>query len=186
MKSYFLFSFITVRRYGLSKNHAEWNKSLCPCILSQVCRVDTRNRKLLMQYCIALSCGAPRKLPKRFQHLAENPLFDEKLTVVLEYKITFVIPVMKFVQGLPKVSHMGFFNTLLESLIMVVHVRLILDYSLFADITGVFSPASDLCHILLWTLLSSSSSYSGLSHGDMIYPACSRSSSSFFPQRDIH
>lgn len=129
MKSYFLVSFITVRRYGLSKNHAEQNKSLCPCILSQVCRVDTRYIKLLMQYCTALSRGAPRKLPKRFQHLVENPPFDEKLTVVLEYKTTFAIPVMMFVQGLPKVSHMGFFNALLESLKMVVHVLLILDYS---------------------------------------------------------
>lgn len=49
-------------------------------------------QKLLMQYYTALSCGALRKLPKKFQHLFENPPSVERLTVVLEYKITFVIP----------------------------------------------------------------------------------------------
>lgn len=46
MKFYFLVSFIIVCRYGLSKNRAELNKSFCPCILSQVYRVDTRNPKI--------------------------------------------------------------------------------------------------------------------------------------------
>lgn len=56
-------------------------------------------QKLLIQYCTALSCGAPRKLSKRCQHLAENPPFVEKLTVVLEYKIIFAIPVMNLFWG---------------------------------------------------------------------------------------
>lgn len=80
-------------------------------------------QKLLMQYYTALSCEAPRKLQKKFQYLAKNPCFVEKLTVVLEYKITFAIPIMKLVQGLPKVSYKGTFDALLESLIMVVHVH---------------------------------------------------------------
>lgn len=41
-----LVSFIIVCRYGLSKNRAELNKSFCPCILSQVYRVDTGNPKI--------------------------------------------------------------------------------------------------------------------------------------------
>lgn len=86
-------------------------------------------QKLLMQYYTALSCGALRKLPKRFQHLTETPPSVEKLTIVSKFKITFAIPVMKLVQELPKVSYKSTFNALLESLIMVVHVYLVLDYS---------------------------------------------------------
>lgn len=62
-----------------------------------------------MQYYTALSSRATRKLPERFQHLAENPLV-EKLTVILEYKITFAISVMKLVHRLPKVSYKDTFN----------------------------------------------------------------------------